>query len=501
MATGDTGLGDMLSAAVETPVSTDSAVSTETPTTTTTNSGTEDFQVETADSNTEGAEESTEGKETETKNADGSDKTPEQQEKFKADAAAKATDKQGDPLPKDVTKALQNFKNSDPANAKLAKELNGIAQRYYALKPLLGESGVSGLRECLSSAGVQTVGELRQAYAQQSAMVNAVSESDSLLHAADPILSQNVFEELKSVGKEGQYGRVVSNFVSHLRTADPDAYYDQVAKPLTLAGMDEAGLPAALNSLHAALLKGDTELAQGITKSIAKFYTDLRNEQGEAAKISKERAAWEEEKAEGSKAEQAKATKEYETSVATDAEKHNNASLGKALGGFLKMPFFKNFPRETLITVGNQIKGNLYAALKADPVYQKQISAMWKAKPTAENRSKMVQYHAAKVDSIATDIVTKTIQNMYPGYSKNGSAAGKAAAATSKATATKAAAQQSIASMKPIYVGERPTNLVRDSVKVGGKVYDANALQTLQITGRGFVKTSTGGLRFITWRK
>ncbi len=160
------------------------------------------------------------------------------------------------------------------------------------------------------------------------------------------------------------------------------------------------------------------------------------------------------------------------------------------------MPFFKDFPYETKVDLGNGIKDRLYAALKADKAYQTQMAAMWKSK--TPDRAKMLQYHQAKVDSIATDIVTKTVQNRYPGYAKGGSAAGKAAAAVvKKADATKAAAT-SVASEKPIYVASRPENLVREA----GKDYSASDLVTLQITGRGFVRTTDGkGFKFITWRR
>jgi len=166
----------------------------------------------------------------------------------------------------------------------------------------------------------------------------------------------------------------------------------------------------------------------------------------------------------------------------------------------LKMPFFKDFPRETLIDLGNGIKERLYSALKADKAYQTQMTAMWKQK--TPDRAKMLQYHQAKVDSIAHDVVTKTVQNRYPGYAKGGSAAGKAAAAVIKKENTAKTEQASVASGRPIYVATRPESLVREPIKVGGKEYSASDLVTLQIMGRGFVKSGDGkSYKFITWRK
>ena len=190
----------------------------------------------------------------------------------------------------------------------------------------------------------------------------------------------------------------------------------------------------------------------------------------------------------------------FENGVAEECDKHNNVSLGKALGGFLKMPFFKDFPRETLIDLGNGIKDRLYSALKADTAYQTQMNAMWKQK--TPDRAKMFQYHQAKVDSIAHDIVTKTVQNRYPGYAKGGSAAGKAAAAVVKKEATAKTNQASVVSGKPIYVATRPDSLVREPIKVGGRDYSASDLVTLQIMGRGFVRSGDGkSFKFVSWRK
>jgi hypothetical protein len=331
-------------------------------------------------------------------------------------------------------------------------------------------------------------------------MIEAVKGSDELLYAADPQLSDNVYEDMKAQGKEGAYGKVVGNFLDHLREMDSSAYYE-ISKSHTLNAMQESGLPDAINSIHQALASGDTNKAKAVLKNVADWYLGLREETSEKSKISKEREAWEAEKAEGSKAETAKATKEYETTVATDAEHSNNKILGAALAPFFRLPFFKDFPRDTKIDLGNGIKDRLYSTLKADKAYQIQMAAMWKSKPTPENKAKILQYHNATLERISAEVVRSTIQNRYPGYARGGSAAGRAASATANKTAATKAATQSIENMRPIYVASRPTNLVRDSVKVGGKTFDTNQLQVLQIGGKGFTRGANGQLRFVTWRK
>jgi hypothetical protein len=130
------------------------------------------------------------------------------------------------------------------------------------------------------------------------------------------------------------------------------------------------------------------------------------------------------------------------------------------------------------------------------------MAAFWKKGNTPENKAAIAVYHNGKIDSIANEIVTKTIQTKYPGYAKGGSAAGRVAAAAVKKTATTTASAQSVSSGKPIYVATRPTNLIRDEVKIGERTYSSSDLITMQIAGRGFVKGTDGkSFRLVTWRK
>lgn len=494
----DANLGGMFEAAsaVEAPaVETPAAVATETPA-----AASADTDLAIVDASSEQhEEESTEdgagkGKETETQNADGTEKTPEQIEDFKAKAAGR------EPLPQEVRTALKALKELDPKNAAVVKTLHGAFERYTAIKDALGAEGPNGLKSYLQEVGAKNITEARATLARTQEVIDTVAGTDQLLYEADPVLATNVFEDMRANGSEKNYGKVVQNFVEHLKSADPSAYYDEVAKPLTLAGMDEAGLPTALNNLHKALVAGDTEKAKGITKAIADFYIGLREETGEKAKISKERAAWETERTsketESQKAERTK----VENNIAEGCEKLSNTILGKSLGGFLKLPFFKDFPYETKVDIGNGIKDRLYATLKADKSYQSSMKTLWASKTL--DRAKMEQVHQEWLTQHGLELVRGLIQSRYPGYAKGGSAAGKAAAATATKTAAAKAGAASVATGKPIYVASRPENLIRNDVKIGGRTYTANDLQVLQISGKGFVKTTDGkGVKFVTWRR
>jgi hypothetical protein len=185
--------------------------------------------------------------------------------------------------------------------------------------------------------------------------------------------------------------------------------------------------------------------------------------------------------------------------VAKVCESHNNKLLGNELAPFLKMAFFKGYGRENLMPLGNTLKSNLYAALKADNAYQIQMKAMWGAK--TPDRAKIEEYHQARVASIAKQIVQDTVQKMYPGYAKGGAAAGRVAAATDKKAAAAKIETKSAATGQPIFVSQKPgrDSIDWDHVDAKGRA-DA---EMLMILGRAYLKPTVKGQpgKFVTWRK
>lgn len=448
-----------------------------------------------------------EGKETETHKADGTERTPEETEKFKADAAAKVTPT--DATPANVRSALKAMRDADPKNGQVVKELHGAFERWNAAKAIFPK-GVAEMQD--AKTFIDLVGG-PDGYKKMQDSLDAITATDELLYAADPKLWDNVIEDLKSSGHPEALGQLAPSLLSKLKAHDTDGYYNTTI-PVVADAMKEVHMDSFVNQFNSALTekneKGEVvpNVAKitSLVKSITDWYTDLEKDAKkrtatpedtpERKKLAAERAVFEKSKSDAA----AEDKKKFENGVAEECDKSNNTSLGAALKPFLKMPFFKDFPRETLVDLGNGIKERLYAALKADQTYQTQMSAMWKAK--SPDRAKMVEYHKAKLNTIASDIVRATVQNRYPGYAKGGSAAGRVAAATVKKTADVKAAAASVSTGKPIYVASRPENLVREPIKVGSKDYSASDLVTLQIMGRGFLRNADGkSYRFITWRK
>jgi hypothetical protein len=154
------------------------------------------------------------------------------------------------------------------------------------------------------------------------------------------------------------------------------------------------------------------------------------------------------------------------------------------------MPFFKGMPRETLTHLADTIQNNLRVDLSKDKTYQAQVSALMKMKNP--DKAKILEYHSAKVQSISDRIVRETIQKIYPGYNRGGSAAGRVAA-----KANQARTQQTGKLTTVTDVPSKPKDLIRDD-RV--KQLTGTDWQTLEVSGRGVLQTANGP-RIVRWRK
>ena len=492
MAAGDSSLG-IIEAATDTAVIDSPAVdtsSTDTSTQDTTNVETDAQGA--SDSGAEGSDEGADLLDPKT----GLARTDEELKALRDERAATAKGAPTEVLPQEARAGLKALKDLDGGKyAKVVKELHGSFERYAAIKEI-APGGVTEIKQLLESAGAKTVADLRTAVQNTQQTQEMISSTDELLYNADPTLCENVWSDMEAAGKGEQYGKVVSNFVEHLKGVD-EAAHIELSGQMTTATLRAAGFVDVVNALAQSTDPKSVKTAQ----ALAKWFNELEEAQTEKAKeakiVSRERQALEKEKSTTAQAEKSK----FENSVAESCEKTNNTTLGRVLGSnFLKLPFFKDFKRETLIDLGNGIKDRLYNTLKADKTYQAQMNAMWKQKNP--DRAKIEQYHKAKLEDIAPEVVRLTVQNRYPGYAKGGTAAGRVASAQAKTTANTKAAAQSVSSGKPIYVATRPANIVREPVTVNGKDYSASDLVTMQIAGRAFVKTTDGrGYKLVTWRR
>ena len=136
------------------------------------------------------------------------------------------------------------------------------------------------------------------------------------------------------------------------------------------------------------------------------------------------------------------------------------------------------------LALDNNLMGSIHNQRAIADFYEKKYSL---------DRAKIEEYHKARVDSIAAEIVRSTVQKMYPGYAKGGAAAGRIAAKDVKTEAvakTDVVAKTATAAGKATYVAAKPA---WESID-----WDKDPKQLLYITGKAYLK---GKGTLVTWRK
>lgn len=430
------------------------------------------------------------------------DKTGEEPEAGK-DTGDKDTEAGKDDLPgseqtpQEVRKALKAFRDAAPENAAATKLLHNSYERWNAVKEMFpkGVTEIKAAKELIDLVGGA------EGYEAQLAVVDSIKASDAKLYAGDASLLDDILEDLKSEGKTESFGKIIGPGFDRLKTVDEKAYYE-VLKPHFLDAFKEAKADQVIAGLSevlslpddakpediAAAAKKALSMVGGLNKWIKGLETE--SQKAKAAKIDPDRLKLDEDRKSLAKEREdfsTNQTKEFQKGVAVESEKGDNQVLGKHLGPFLKMPFFKGYTKENLMPLGNNIKANLHEALKTDKVYQARMKSLWGAK--TPDRAEIVKQHRSKVDEISDKIVRDTVQRMYPGYAKGGPAAGRVAAATEKKAAQNTKDAAINATGKPIYVATRPTWEEMDHTK--------DPKDLLVTTGKAYLKNG----KFVTWRK
>lgn len=404
-----------------------------------------------------------------------------------------------DTTPQEIRSALKALRDSNPNDPKIAaavKQLHGNYERYEAVRKEVpgGIGEIRAQQQFLRElAGVEagapvTLQQAREAYARTMDIINNVNESDQLLYNGDGDLIKHIYEDMKSEGVQANFAKLADPFLATLQQNDPAGYYKAVT-PHIVAQLNESGFPSVLSRLLTAT-KGTP--AAEVVNGMVKWWNSAvdgveKAKQGptpEQEQFNKERTEFEQKK-----------VRDFQASVASEAHKSDITKLGAELKVFLQKPYFKAFKTENLRPLANQIQVTLQEELQADKAYQVQMKALWGAK--SPDKAKLLQYHNAKVESIAGRIVRDTVQKMYPDHARGGSAAGRvAAAAQKKAEQAKADAQQKVQSVggklpTPQYVATKPKNINREM--------DKGSL--LEIGGKGWIPDGRGGWRLVSWRK
>jgi len=443
-------------------------------------------------------------------------KTSEQQtseEKAAADKVDASASPEDKATPKTVSEALKALK-ADPKNAGASKILRASYFGEQAYKKEFNT--VQEARD--AKAFISAIGG-PEGWESTQQVIQNIEESDALVYSGDPKIWQNIVEDLKSENKMEALPKLAAGGLDTLKLNNP-AQFKEVIAPHVLADLQEVNLPGAIKALDKYLAIAEKELTDagyaggkngllalktisGDMKSwMDGLVSEAKTKAESATKVDPEREKLNSERQEFEKTKAAadqEKVKTFRNGVALECDKTSNTVLKGEIASFLKMPFFKGFPRETLLDLGSGIKQALYSALEADKAYQISMNGQWKQK--SPDKAKIVQIHEDKMKSIAADLVKGVIEKRYPGYAKGGSAAGRVAAASEKKSTATQVSDTSVQSGKPTYVSIKPKTLIRQQVTIGGKEYSPSDLTMLEIGGKGFVKNTSGRYAFITWRK
>ena len=440
------------------------------------------------------------GGETKVEGAEGAEEGAEKGTEKKADPTKEGTEvKETDSTPQNVRKALKAMRDADPANAKIVKELHNSYERAAAFQKEF--PSVQEARD--AKAFIDSVGG-HEGWEAAQATIASIEETDEMLYRGDAKqLVSNIVEDLKEQGLTGRLAPLAVSLVEAFSQNDAKGFKSFI-QPHVVSSLEAVNLHGAISALGSTVSKLFGEDGKTVNpdalKTLKEIATDMdswwkgeKKQQAAAAAPPKDDVNPEREKFNKEKADwEAGKKKEFNDNVGKDCEKYNNKALGGHLKGYLNMAFFKEFPRETLIDLGNGIKERLYKTLEGDSIYQKQMKSMWSAK--TPDAAKIKEYHNAKLDAIAEKIVRDTIQARYPNYAKGGKAAGRVAAAETKKEAENKVAEKSVASGQPVYVAQKPKWEAID--------WNKDPKQLLYIAGKAYLKPvgKTPG-KLVTWRK
>jgi len=416
--------------------------------------------------------------------------------------------------PENIRKTLKAIRDANPAeNGEAVKTLHGAYERWEAAKKIFPK-GVQEMKD--AKALIDLVGG-HDGYNTLISQKQAIDEVDQKLYSGDSSLIDDILSDLKAENKTDAFPKLAGAFLDKLKAEFKDQYYE-VHGPHFVAALDETNLPNVFKSMVAGLsaIKSDMKPEEvtaavqkvlGTAQRLSKWADDMKAQHGkkeEGSDISPERKKLEEDRKKFVE-EQTKFRTNQTKAFREDVGKDSLASAQKAIvktlrEEFFNLPFFKGFPFETKRSLANGILSRLQQTLTADGVYQAQMKALWGAKDPS--KSKLLEYHNTKVDSIIRDVASKEVQDRYPNYRKGGAAAGRVAAAAAKKETTNKTDAAATASGKPVYVPTKPKDLVRnEEITVAGREYKPSDLVTLEIMGRGFIKDAKGNYKLITWRK
>jgi hypothetical protein len=346
----------------------------------------------------------------------------------------------GRKVPDEVRKALKAFRDASPENAKAASALRDSYGRELAYKNEFAtvkdaQNAKATLATVESYGGVEGI----------QATMAEIEEVDQLLAAGDPKALDKIIE----VAGEG-FSKIAPAMLDKLQASNPDAYAATIRPHLVDAigksGLSEA-FSAVIQSMEISREPGASpefrsKYEKQATEGLSKIYQYLQNLGKTPAPTGAPTTGAPDKLSERETAIAAREAQHFNQEVGSQANVKMNASLEKAISPYLRQ-----------LKLGPQAKSDFVQGVydevaklaKADPNYQRNKDAMFKAK--TKDAGKIAQLMSAKFDEVVGQ-ATKTVA---------GRRYGKATAATGNPKAgSQGAAPVAAVAGKPILVKELP---------------------------------------------
>jgi hypothetical protein len=330
-------------------------------------------------------------------------------EEAEGEPKAEGDDKQVDARtnPAKIRAALKVLRDSDPANAGIARELNDAYGRYQGYKSVFPKVGDAQAAKITLDAAGGTEG-----IAHLQSLVANVNQTDANLYSGKGEVIDSLLEDMKSNGHPEALGKLAPHYLDVLEGHDKAAY-ETAMNPRHLSFLDSVNFPGIVNALAKAAQSGDTDTVSKIVAEMGRFYNDFRKDNEGKANVNPEKEAWEKERDESRSNE----TKTFQTGVATACVNENKSAILSSLKQYVKdNPYFKSWSQRMLANLGNDIHQELFRQLKGNAGYQSQMGALWSVgKPDGD---KIKSYHKSVAALMAPRIVKEVLDKDYSGYAK-----------------------------------------------------------------------------------
>jgi hypothetical protein len=310
--------------------------------------------------------------------------------------------------PAAVRAALKAMRDSDPALAPIARQLNDAYGRYTAYRNVFPKVADAQQAKALIDAvgGGDGLTSLQE-------NVKAIQATDAKLYAGDASVLDDIIEDMRSEGKIDAFGKLAPGFLEKLRSVDEKAYFAAM-KPHFFQGLNDVGFANVVDNVLSALSGEQPNVAgaKQVLQQMASWFQDLKSSVDSASKqnLDPDRQAFEKERSDFRSQQQ----QAFNTDCAAACDQHNNDILGQALRKYTRDPFFKNMDRDAWMDVGGGVKQALLRELSQDKSYQSQMDAFFSQK--SPDKAKIAAFHKAQVEARAQRIVRDLINRRYPGF-------------------------------------------------------------------------------------